>query len=66
MAITLNGETRRIDESSTVLDLLRDMGLTGKRVAVECNGEIVPRSRHGATRFTPGDAVEVVGAVGGG
>ncbi len=46
--------------------LVATLGLEGKRIAVERNGEIVPRSRYGATALAPGDTVEVVGAVGGG
>ena len=44
----------------------RRAGLEGKRIAVEMNGEIVPRSRYGETRVAPGDQLEVVAAVGGG
>ena len=46
--------------------LLDELGLTGKRVAVERNGEIVPRSRHGETALAEGDQLEIVVAVGGG
>ena len=51
---------------ATVAALLATRGLTGKRVAVECNGAIVPRSRHGDTRIADGDRIEIVVAVGGG
>ena len=52
--------------AATVADLVRELELQGKRIAVERNGEIVPRSKHELTRLAPGDRIEVVGAVGGG
>jgi sulfur carrier protein len=52
--------------SATVADLMRELALEGKRVAVECNGEIVPKSSHALTALTAGDRIEVVAAVGGG
>jgi sulfur carrier protein len=64
--ITLNGEEKTLAASATVGDLLRDMGLAGKRVAVELNMEIVPRSRHAEVRLQDNDRVEVVAAIGGG
>lgn len=64
--ILVNGESRRLDASSTVAALLEQMQLTGKRLAVERNGEIVPKSRHAETRLATGDRLEIVVAVGGG
>ena len=64
--ITLNGEEKTLVASATVGDLLRDLGLTDKRVAVELNQEIVPRSRHAEVRLQDNDRVEVVAAIGGG
>jgi sulfur carrier protein len=64
--ITLNGEEKTLAASATVGDLLRDMGLADKRVAVELNREIVPRSRHAEVRLQNNDRVEVVAAIGGG
>jgi sulfur carrier protein len=52
--------------SPTVADLVRELALDGKRVAVERNGEIVPKSAHALTALAAGDRVEVVAAVGGG
>jgi len=49
-----------------VSDLVRDLALEGKRVAVERNGDIVPRSKHSETLLADGDKIEVVAAVGGG
>lgn len=64
--IQVNGEPRRFNQVPSVAELLSEMGLASKRVAVECNGEIVPKSRHAETRLSSGDCVEIVVAVGGG
>jgi sulfur carrier protein len=64
--ITVNGEPRVIAPGATVAALLANMTLTGKRVAVEKNGEIVPKGRHADTLLMPGDVLEIVVAVGGG
>jgi len=64
--IRVNGEARRVPQGTAVSDLLAELGATGKRVAVERNGEIVPRSQHAGTRLAAGDRIEVVVAVGGG
>ena len=64
--VTVNGEVRRIAADATVAALLDQMQLTGKRIAVERNGEIVPKSLHGATPLQAGDLFEIVVAVGGG
>ncbi|HHH36777.1 MAG TPA: sulfur carrier protein ThiS [Gammaproteobacteria bacterium] len=66
MEIQLNGENREVAEGLTVADLLALMDLQGRRLAVEVNGEIVPRSEHPTHRLHPGDRVEVVHAIGGG
>ncbi|GAA5237169.1 sulfur carrier protein ThiS [Verticiella sediminum] len=66
MEIQLNGTGRTVPEGSTVAALIESLGYTGKRVAVERNGEIVPRSAHADTRIAPGDTIEIVVAVGGG
>ena len=50
----------------SVAQLIEQMNLAGKRIAVERNGEIVPRSQFGETRLEGGDRIEIVGAVGGG
>jgi len=65
-AIVLNGSPHRCDSTVTVADLVRELALQGKRVAVERNGEIVPKGRHGQTQVAPGDKIEIVAAVGGG
>ncbi|WP_085315238.1 sulfur carrier protein ThiS [Derxia lacustris] len=63
--ILINGESQRL-APCTVAQLLAERGLAGKRVAVERNGEIVPRSRHADTALESGDRIEIVVAVGGG
>jgi len=66
MEIVLNGDRIRVADPITVAGLLQEQGLAGRRVAVEVNGEIVPRSRHGEHRLQAGDRVEIVHALGGG
>jgi sulfur carrier protein len=66
LSILLNGSPHRCADVLTVADLVRELALQGKRIAVERNGEIVPKSRHGDTRIAAGDRVEIVAAVGGG
>lgn len=66
MDITLNGEPRALATPATVTQLLQAEGLAERRVAVEVNGAIVPRSRHDAHALADGDTVEIVHALGGG
>jgi len=66
MQIQLNGEPRAIAAQTTVLQLVQAEGLGERRVAVEVNGEIVPRGRHGEHALSEGDRVEIVHALGGG
>jgi sulfur carrier protein len=66
IAVTINGEPRQFDAPLNCAELLARLELVGKRVAVERNGEIVPRSRHAAERLADGDRLEIVVAVGGG
>ncbi len=66
MQIFLNGETRALESNATVAELVESLGLAGRRIAVEVNEEIVPKSEHGGIRLTEGDRVEVVHAIGGG
>ncbi|MET0756044.1 MAG: sulfur carrier protein ThiS, partial [Pseudoxanthomonas sp.] len=51
MEIQLNGRSRKIEADITLSDLLQSEGLAGRRVAVEVNGEIVPRGLHAAQRL---------------
>ncbi len=66
MHITLNGQPRDCAPGSTVARLLEDAGYGNRRVAVEVNREIVPRSQHGQLQLADGDQVEIVHAIGGG
>ena len=66
LGLTLNGEPHRIAEGSSVADLVRDIGLNPKKVAVERNLEIVPRSTLAAVMLADGDILEIVHFVGGG
>jgi len=66
MKIALNGEPRELDAELSVADLLERAGYGGRRVAVEVNREIVPRSAHAQRLLRDGDRVEVVHALGGG
>lgn len=66
MNIVLNGEPRSLPTPLTVLGLLQAEGLADRRVAVEVNGAIVPRGRHGEHSLADGDRVEIVHALGGG
>ena len=64
--VTLNGAPRDFPAPLTFNQLLDELALAGRRLAVERNGEIVPRSRFAADRLADGDRIEVVMAVGGG
>ena len=67
MNITINGNAKQLDsENMTVSALVVTLNLTGKRLAIEKNGEIVPRSQFDAVNLQDGDTLEIVGAVGGG
>ncbi len=62
----LNGEIKQISPGKTLAELIAELGLTGKRLAIELNQEIVPRSEHANTQIQPNDQVEIVHAIGGG
>ncbi len=66
MKIYLNGEPREVADGCTAADLVAELGLTGRRLAMEVNREIVPRSEYATHRLHPEDRVEVVHAIGGG
>ena len=67
MELVVNGSLTRFDPPpATLADLVRTLNLEGKRIAIECNGEIVPKSRYAHTPVRAGDRLEVVAAVGGG
>ena len=64
--ISVNGEARAAKPGATVIDLLRDLGLDGGRVAIERNLEILPRQKWTETQVQSGDRYEIVQFVGGG
>lgn len=64
--IRLNGASRRLPAPGFLADLVEELGFAGKRIAVEVNGQIVPKSHYGQVRLAADDRVEVVVAVGGG
>ena len=64
--VTVNGKAHSLEPPIDVSALLAKLELAGKKVAVERNGEIVPRSAHAKTLLADGDSLEVVVAVGGG
>jgi thiamine biosynthesis protein ThiS len=66
MEVTINGETRVARQGDSVESLLKSLGLVPNKVAVERNGEIVPRSRYALTDLQDGDRLEIVQFVGGG
>jgi len=65
-SLIVNGESRIFEAPLTVSGLVEALGYAGKRVAVERNGGIVPRSQHGNVMLENGDKLEIVVAVGGG
>jgi thiamine biosynthesis protein ThiS len=66
MRLTVNGETREAPDSATLADLLASLGIDSRRVAVERNLEIAPKSRWGTIALAEGDRLEIVQFVGGG
>lgn len=64
--VIINGNARGLDYGTTVAQLLEELDTAGKRVAVERNGAIVPKSLHATTDIADGDRLEIVIAVGGG
>lgn len=66
MTVSVNGEPRELAAGATVADLLAELEIRVKHVAVERNKAVVPRAQHAATRLADGDTLEVVTLVGGG
>ena len=64
--ISINGEAREFPAALNVTELVVALELTGKRIAIEKNGEIVPKSQYPETMLQEGDVLEMVVAVGGG
>jgi len=66
MEIKLNGSSRQFDDGTTAAQLIELLDLTEKRLAVEINREILPRSQYGGYQIQPDDEIEIVHAIGGG
>ena len=66
MQVVLNGQWQHVPEQITVEKLLEKVSSQKRRVAVEINGEILPRSRHAGHHLRNGDQIEIVQAIGGG
>lgn len=66
MKITINGEPRELTGNLTLADLVESLELTGQRIAVEVNEELVPRSTFTQHPIREGDQIEIVHAIGGG
>ena len=66
LRVQINGTIREFPRALTVQGLVHELGVEGKRIAIERNGEIVPRSQYGVVQLADGDKLEVVVAVGGG
>ncbi len=66
LTLTVNGEVRGFERPLTVLGLVERLGLDTRKVAVELNREIVPRSTYGAVALQSGDVLEIVHFIGGG
>ncbi len=62
----MNGQPRVADDRLTVAQLVAQLGLAGKRLAVEVNRDIVPRSEHATRMLRDGDRIEIIHAIGGG
>jgi thiamine biosynthesis protein ThiS len=66
ITVSINGASRQFPQAISIAALIEEMGLTRKRIALERNGEIVPRSQFAAQQIADGDRMEIVVAVGGG
>lgn len=66
IALTINGSPRSFERPLNCAELIEHLNLTGKRIAMERNGEIVPRSEFARCLLQDGDRLEIVAAVGGG
>lgn len=66
IALVINGEPREFEAAMKVAQLVEQLGLAGRKIALERNGEIVPRSQFGEQSVVDGDRLEIVVAVGGG
>lgn len=66
MKVFVNEQARELAEGTTIAALVAELDLVGRRIAVEVNEEIVPKSRHAQALLRDGDRIEIVHAIGGG
>ena len=66
MLVIVNGDETEINSDATIYSVLQQLCLTGAKLAIELNREIVPRSQHKNQLLVPGDKIEIVQAIGGG
>jgi sulfur carrier protein len=66
LGVRVNGEPRTLPAGASVAELIAALGLSGRKLAVAVNREVVPRAQYGARRLAEGDRVEILEAVGGG
>ncbi len=66
MELYVNGQLRQFEPPVTLLVLLREAGLNERRIAVEVNQEVIPRSQHAGHVLSNGDRIEIIQAIGGG
>ncbi|MDH5765197.1 MAG: sulfur carrier protein ThiS [Gammaproteobacteria bacterium] len=66
MLITLNGKEKSLNENTTLIHLIEELGIADKRIAVEINHEIIPKSKYANYAVRDGDTIEIVHAIGGG
>ncbi len=66
IAVSVNGEARQVGAGATLADLVASLGLTGRKIAIAVNRDVVPRGAYAAHELHAGDRVEILEAVGGG
>ena len=64
--VQINGDRRSFESRLNIAELVSQLALTGKKIAIECNGELIPRSQYPFCEVLDGDKLEIVVAVGGG
>ncbi len=66
ITVSVNGAARQLVDNCSIAEMIEDLGYKGRRIALECNGDIVPRSQYAERVLNDGDKLEIVVAVGGG
>lgn len=66
LSVMLQGSPTELEDGISLADLITQLGLAGRRMAVEINAELIPRSLHAITLIHAGDCIEIVHAIGGG